>query len=74
MRQKVFIMRKNKKENKIYFYECSITGEKFKRNVKVDNTADLVSISAYYELNPEEDDRPAVVKKELGIKEISPSN
>ena len=44
-----------------------MSGETYKTTKKVDNTDDLVSVNAYYELNPEEDDRPENIKKELGI-------
>ena len=59
--------RKKKKIKQVYRYECTMTGETYKTTKKVDNTDDLVSVNAYYELNPEEDDRPENIKKELGI-------
>lgn len=62
-------MARRKKEKKVYHYECTITGESYKRFEKAENPDELVSVNAYYELHPEEDDRPAVVKKELGIEE-----
>lgn len=57
--------RKPKKE--IFRYQCSITGEEYKTTKKAKNPDDLVSVSAYYELNPEMDDRPEEIKKELGV-------
>lgn len=57
-----------RKSNVTYHkYECTITGESYKTTRKAPNPENLVSVNAYYELNPEKDDRPAVVKKKLGI-------
>jgi len=44
-----------------------MTGEQFTMTEKAPNPKDLVSVKAFYELNPEKDDRPAVVKKRLGV-------
>ena len=55
-----------KKQIKIYYYECSLTGESYKTTAEAPNPEELMSISAYYQLNPEEDDRPEHIKKELG--------
>ena len=59
--------RRGKRKIEFFDYECSITGENYRLSREVKNTDDLVSINAYYELNPEEDDRPADIKKKLGI-------
>lgn len=61
---------KRRREKIVYNYECSITNEAFVLTEKAPNPKDLVSIKAYYELNPEMDDRPAVVKKKLGIETV----
>lgn len=61
--------RRKKREKRFYKYECTITGETYKRTAKADSPDELVSVSAYYELNPEQDDRPAVIKKQLGLDE-----
>jgi hypothetical protein len=58
---------KRKKEKKFYNYECTITGESYKVSEKAENPDDLVSVKAFYELNPDLDDRPADIKKKLGI-------
>lgn len=44
-----------------------MTGEVYKTTKKAANPDDLVSVNAYYDMNPEEDDRPEEIKKELGI-------
>jgi hypothetical protein len=62
-------MAKRKKFKKIYRYECTLTGEQYKVTEEAKSPDELVSVNAYYEMNPELDDRPAVVKKELGIEE-----
>lgn len=60
-------MSKKKKIKQIYRYDCTMTGESYKTTREAKNPDDLVSVKAYYELNPEEDDRPIEIKKELGI-------
>lgn len=53
-----------KKRIEIFSYECSITGETFKTTKKTEHADELISIKAYYELNPEKDDRPDRIKRE----------
>jgi hypothetical protein len=60
-------MAKRKKFKERFTYECTITGETYKTTAKAPNPDELVSISAYYELNPEKDDRPQHIKKKLGV-------
>jgi hypothetical protein len=60
-------MAKRKKGKKIYKYECTITGEEYKMTAEAPNPDELTSVNAYYELQPEKDDRPAHIKKKLGI-------
>lgn len=59
--------RKIKKE--IFRYQCTITGEEYKTTSKAPRPDELVSVSAYYQLHPEIDDRPENVKKELALTE-----
>lgn len=56
-----------KKHIQTYRYNCTITDEEFKTTRKIDNVEDLISVESYYELNPDKDDRPEHIKKELGI-------
>jgi hypothetical protein len=58
---------RRRKEKKTYKYECNLTEEKYILTAKAENPEDLMSITAYYEINSEEDDRPADIKKKLGI-------
>lgn len=60
---------RRKKEKKIYKYECTITGDQYTLTEKAENPDDLTSVKAYYEMHPEKDDRPADIKKKLGIVE-----
>jgi len=60
---------KRKKQKQIFRYDCTMTGETYKTTREAANPDDLVSVPAYYELNPEEDDRPADIKKELGVED-----
>ena len=57
--------RKIRKE--IFKYNCTMTGEEFKTTKKAQNPDDLISVNAFYEMNPEKDDRPEAIKVELGI-------
>lgn len=58
---------KRRREKITYTYECSLTGEQFVMTEKAPNPKELLSVKAYYEMNPEMDDRPAVIKKKLGL-------
>lgn len=58
---------KRRKDKKIYKYECTLTGESYKVTEKAPNPDELVSVKAYYELNPDKDDRPLDIKKRLGV-------
>lgn len=51
-----------KKLKKIYKYECTITGEVFKTTAEAKNPGDLSTISAFYQMSPELDDRPLEIK------------
>jgi hypothetical protein len=59
--------RRRKKEKRTYKYECTLSGEEFIVTAKSENPDELVSVKAYYELNPEKDDRPMDIKKKLGV-------
>jgi hypothetical protein len=59
-------MAKRGREARIYKYNCTITEEEFKVTSKSKTPDELVSVRAYYEMNPEEDDRPESVVKKLG--------
>ncbi|MBT3584475.1 MAG: hypothetical protein HN509_06195 [Halobacteriovoraceae bacterium] len=54
-----------KKFKKIYNYNCTITDEVFKTTKEAPNPEELISIKAYYELNPDKDDRPDHIKQKL---------
>lgn len=58
---------KRRRERITYDYECTLTNEVFTRTEKAPNPKELVSVKAYYDLHPEMDDRPAVIKKKLGL-------
>ena len=53
-----------KNEAPSYNYKCSLTGESFTVTRKISQSDELISIKAWYQLNPERDDRPEAVKKE----------
>jgi hypothetical protein len=58
---------KRRREKITYNYECTLTGEQYVLTQKAANPKELVSVKAYYELHPDMDDRPAVIKKKLGL-------
>jgi hypothetical protein len=58
---------KRRRERMTYNYECSLTGEQYVTTEKAQHPKDLLSVKAYYEMNPDMDDRPAVIKKKLGL-------
>lgn len=58
---------KRRREKITYNYECSLTGEQFVTTEKAPRPKDLLSVKGFYEMHPEDDDRPAVIKKKLGI-------
>lgn len=60
-------MAKRKKFKKIYRYQCTMTEEEFKTTREAPNPDDLMSVKAYYEMHPEEDDRPEDIKKQLEV-------
>ena len=60
-------MAKRRREKITYKYDCNISEETFTVHRKAKNPDDLMSIKAYYEMNPEMDDRPDDIKKKLGV-------
>ncbi len=58
-----------KKIKKIYKYECTITGEVFKTTAEAKNPGELTTVSAYYQMHPENDDRPIEVKIQVKARE-----
>lgn len=58
---------KRRREKITYNYTCSLSGEEFVMTGKAKETKDLMSIKAYYDMHPDMDDRPAIIKKKLGI-------
>ncbi len=62
-------MAKRKKEVRTYKYDCTLTGETFVLTQKLTKVDELISVDAYYQLNPDKDDRPKAIKKKLGVDE-----
>jgi hypothetical protein len=58
---------KRRREKMTYNYECSLTGEQYVLHEKAANPKELLSVKGYYDMHPEMDDRPAIIKKKLGI-------
>jgi len=57
------VAKKFKKQ--IFRYECTLTNEAFKTTRQAPSPEDLVSVKGYYDIHPEEDDRPEHIKKAL---------
>lgn len=58
---------KKRREKVTHNYTCSLSGEEFVTTEKAAHPKELLSVKAYYDMNPDMDDRPAVVKKKLGL-------
>lgn len=58
-----------KKSKRIYTYKCSLTEETYKTTKEAPTPSELISVKAFYELNPGEDDRPVHIKKKLEAEE-----
>lgn len=58
-----------KKIKKIHKYECTITGEVFKTTEEAAHPEELTTVSAYYQLHPEKDDRPLDIKLKIKVQE-----
>lgn len=52
-----------KKERRFYLYRCAVTEKEYKLTREAPNPDELVSLKAYYEMHPEEDDRPIHIKQ-----------
>ncbi len=52
---------------KTYKYQCTITEKEYKVTSEAPSPDELVSVEAYYQMHPEEDDRPDSVLAKLGI-------
>ena len=63
-------MAKRRKRGPIFqIYSCTISGRKFKIYGKAPHPDELVCIPAYYELHPDDDDRPELIKKQVATVE-----
>jgi hypothetical protein len=56
------IVVKHKKPLKTYTYKCIMTGSSFKTTRQAPNPQELMTVDAYYDMHPENDDRPEVEK------------
>ena len=56
---------RRKKFVQVYHYKCTITEQEFKTSREAPNPDDLISVKAWYDLYPEEDDRPENIKKQF---------
>ena len=64
-------MAKRRRDKVTYKYECNLTGETYVLTKKAENPDELMSVTAWYEMHPELDDRPETTKKRLGVQEES---
>ena len=58
-------MSRKKRNKKLYFYNCTLTEERFKTTQEAPSPDELLSVNAFYEMNPEMDDRPENIKLEM---------
>ena len=54
-----------KRNVQTYRYKCTITEQEFKTTREAPRPDELVSVRAWYDLHPEEDDRPEDIKKQF---------
>ena len=54
-----------RKHVEIFKYQCPITEQWFKTTKKAKSADDLISVEGYYQMNPEEDDRPEHIKRQV---------
>ncbi len=64
-------MAKKKKFERVHEYTCNISGEKYVTTKEAPHPDELMSVKAYYQMHPEKDDRPVIIKKKLEIEEAS---
>lgn len=64
-------MAKRRREKRTYKYDCTLTGETFVLTEKAANPDELFSVEAWYEMNPEKDDRPENIKKKVSFAKSS---
>jgi len=62
-----------KKHREFYKYHCTITNEAYTLTRKAEHPEELVSVAAWYELNPQHDDRPQNRKTAAVMAEAAPS-
>ena len=62
--EKIVAKRKSKR---IFRYKCSLTEREYKVTAEAKNPEELMSVEAYYELHPDEDDRPEPIMAQLKI-------
>ncbi len=67
--KKRFKGKKQKNYKKTFQYSCVLTGETYETTKKASSEEELLSIEAYYEMNPEMDDRPEHIKNKLKNKD-----
>jgi hypothetical protein len=58
---------KRRREKITYNYQCSLTAEEYVTTEKAPNPKELLSVKAFYDMNPDMDDRPAITRKKLGL-------
>ncbi len=63
-------MAKRRSKKRIFKYQCTISGEEFRLTSEAPNPNELVSVNAYYDLHPEEDDRPEFIKKKIESEKV----
>lgn len=56
---------RKKRNKKLYFYNCTLTEERFKTTQEAPNPDELLSVNSFYEMNPEMDDRPENIRLEV---------
>ncbi len=53
---------RSRKKQEVFKQKCTITGKQYLITSKAPNPEELISVAAYYDLNPDKDDRPEDIK------------
>jgi hypothetical protein len=62
-----------KRGKEFYQYRCTITDEVFTVSRQAPHPDELVSVKAWYDLNPDMDDRPEHIKKQIQADKEQPT-
>ncbi|MEI8346880.1 MAG: hypothetical protein WCG27_05405 [Pseudomonadota bacterium] len=63
-----------RRNREVFQYKCTITEQVYSVTRPAPHPTELISVKAWYQLNPDQDDRPDSIKKQLEISEPKEPN